>query len=137
MSGLNVLASYIQLSSDPKELKNNLKENYTFVLSMMVIVPFMIYFGVVLLVFKDLIMLEKMTALLAGFVAAVLGYFVGQKPAQEFAKQARAAERERDNALQRTQSAVSGVVDLTDEWVRIKEQIDEEMAKLKRLEGDK
>lgn len=70
-------------------------------------------------------------------MAAVLGYFVGQKPAQEFAKQARAAERERDNAIQQIQFVMSGVMDLTDERVRIKEQIEEKMAKLKRLEGDK
>lgn len=103
----------------------------------MVIVPFMIYFGIVLLVFRDLVMLEKMTALLAGFVAAVLGYFVGQKPAQDFAKQARAAERERDNAIRQIQFVASGIMDLADEQVQIKRQVEEEMAKLNRLEGDK
>ncbi len=63
----------------PKSPQNSLKEHYTFIIALIVIVPFMIFFGVVLIVFKDMILLEKMTALLAGFVAAVLGYFFWQR----------------------------------------------------------
>lgn len=63
----------------PKSPQNPLKEHYTFIIALIVIVPFMIFFGVVLIVFKDMILLEKMTALLAGFVAAVLGYFFWQR----------------------------------------------------------
>jgi len=84
-----------------------------------------------------MILLEKMTALLAGFVAAVLGYFFGQRPSQEFAKQARTAEKERDNAIQRIQSITPDVIDLTDERTRIKNEIQKEIEKLKRLEGEK
>jgi len=43
----------------PKSPQNMLKEHYTFIIAVIVIVPFMIFFGVVLIVFKDMILSES------------------------------------------------------------------------------
>lgn len=75
-----------------------LKENYSFVIALVVIIPFMIFFGVVLIGFKDFVLLEKMTALLSALVAAVLGYYFGQRPVRELTNQISQAQLERDQS---------------------------------------
>lgn len=85
-------------SSGPKKRTEHqtLKEHYSFIIALVVIIPFMTFFGVVLLYLQNMEMLEKLTALLSGFVAAVLGYFFGQRPVQELARQVSRAEEEKE-----------------------------------------
>ena len=122
--------------SQTKKPADRVREHYTFILAIIVIVSFLIFFGVVLLLYKDVTLLEKMTALLSGFVAAVLGYFFGQRPAQEFAKQARTAESERDQMRQKINNTRAGFFALADERTAVVNEIEQLEEKLKRLEDE-
>ena len=83
--------------NEKSKVRGLMKEHYSFVIALIVVIPFMIFFGVVLLVFKDAALLEKMTALLSGLVAAVIGYYFGQRPVQELSNQVKTAQQEKHN----------------------------------------
>jgi len=84
-------------NNEKSKVKGIMKEHYSFVIALIVVIPFMIFFGVVLLFFKDAALLEKMTALLSGLVAAVIGYYFGQRPVQELSNQVKTAQQEKDD----------------------------------------
>jgi uncharacterized protein HemX len=104
------------------------KSRRSFTLALVVVVPFMIYFGIVLLYFKDAVLLEKMTALLGGFVAAVLGYYFGQRPVQNLTQQLSRATAEKEETKRRAEEAV----DTANSDVN---SLNEELENIKRLLG--
>ncbi len=105
------------------------KEKYTFTIALIVIIPFMIFFGVVLLVFKDAILLEKMTALLVGLVAAVLGYYFGQRQMGELNKQVQKAQVDLATENKKYRGAKEDALDLSDAF----DDIRKDLAEVKKL----
>ena len=110
-----------------------MKENHTLVIAILVIVPFMIYFGVVLLVFKDGALLEKMTALLSGLVAAVIGYYFGQRPTQQLSEQVKKSGEESQQNKNLFNGSRDDILDLIDEF----EEIQKENEELRRMMEEK
>ncbi len=104
------------------------KSRRSFILAVVVVIPFMIYFGIVLLYFKDAVLLEKMTALLGGFVAAVLGYYFGQRPVQNLTQQLSRATAEKEATKRRAEDAVDAASSDVD-------TMKEELENIKRLLG--
>jgi hypothetical protein len=91
----------------------------------------MIYFGIVLLYFKDAVLLEKMTALLGGFVAAILGYFFGQRPVQNLTQQLAQVTTEKE-AVKRQVEEVRPEVDMAETDVN---EMKNELESIKNLLG--
>lgn len=107
------------------------KPSRSFIIALIVIVPFMVYFGVVLLYLKDAVLLEKMTALLGGFVAAILGYFFGQRPVQNLTQRLAEVSSEKEVAKRRVEEARLGA-DMTETDVN---EMKVELESIKRLIG--
>ncbi|PJC50844.1 MAG: hypothetical protein CO032_02770 [Nitrosopumilales archaeon CG_4_9_14_0_2_um_filter_34_16] len=111
-----------QNDSSPRAL---LKENHTIVIAIMVIAPFMFFFGWVLLVYKDAVLLEKMTALLSGIVAGVLGYYFGQRPTQQLSEQVKKVQSESDDHRHDAAEAANDFLALAEQFENFKRQFDE------------
>ena len=118
----------VKTKRSPDELS---KPSRSFIIALVVIVPFMIYFGVVLLYLKDAVLLEKMTALLGGFVAAILGYFFGQRPVQNLTQRLAEVSSEKEVAKRRVEEARLGA-DMTETDVN---EMKVELESIKRLIG--
>jgi len=102
-----------------------LKENHTLVIAIIVIVPFMFFFGYVLLVFKDVMLLEKMTALLSGLVAAVLGYYFGQRPVQQLTEQVKKSGEESQQNKNLFNGSKEELLDLIEDFEDIRKENEE------------
>jgi uncharacterized protein HemX len=97
-------------------------------------VPFVIYAGVTLLYFRDLASLEKMAAVLGGYVATVLVYYFGQKQTQLLSEQVKNVEGQRDRFKENYEEASSDAVEASGAEELLAET-EEKIANLKRELG--
>lgn len=72
------------------------KENFAFIIAILVIGSFVIFFGYALIEKPTTDTAKDVTSLYGGYVAAVLVYFFGQKQAQNLTNQAVQASADRD-----------------------------------------
>jgi len=106
-----------------------IKESFSFAIALVLLIPFMIYFGVVLIYLQDTVLLEKMTALLGGLVAVVIGYYFGQRPVRELTTQVKAAQEEKEKTRGRYVKATTDFMD----WSELFEDIKRDMESIKKL----
>jgi len=102
-----------------------IQESFAFAIGLVVVLPFMIFFGVVLIVLQDIVLLEKMTALLGGLVALIIGYYFGQRPLRELSKQVKEAEVEIATKKQQFHGAKEDALSLSDDFDILKKELDE------------
>jgi len=129
--------------SEKSKVRGITKEHYSFVIALIVVIPFMIFFGVVLLVFKDAALLEKMTALLSGLVAAVVGYYFGQRPVQELSNQVKTAQQEKDDEKKEKETtkgqykeSKAMIFEIIEDYDKQKGQIEELRDEIRRLNNE-
>lgn len=129
--------------SEKSKTRGIIKEHYTFGIALIVVISYMIFFGVVLIVFKDMVMLEKMTALLSGLVAAVVGYYFGQRPVQELSNQVKTAQQEKydeKKEKETTKNQYKGskemMAEILEDYDNQKKQIDELREDVRRLRNE-
>ena len=79
------------------------KEKQAYSISLIVIVPFVGYFGFSLF-FLGVESTKEMTALLGGYVATVLVYYFGEKQAQVLSKQVKDTEDQKEQVKQQLES---------------------------------
>ena len=96
----------------------------------------MIYFGVVLLVFKDAQLLEKMTALLSGLVAAVLGYYFGQRPVQQLTEEVRKSGEQTQQNRDLFNGSREDLFDLIDDFDDLRKENEELRAMLRERNNE-
>lgn len=102
-----------------------IKESFSFAIALVVLIPFMIYFGVVLIYLQDTVLLEKMSALLGGLVAVVIGYYFGQKPTKQLTEQVKETQAESEDSKRETEEAISDFIELTKRFETFKRKFDE------------
>jgi hypothetical protein len=99
----------------------SIQTHYTFVIAIIVIVAFLYFYGVVLSsggsgvnAFEGI---EKVSATLGPIVAAIIGYYFGQRPVQQLAEQARNAANERDD-IKKDLESVSRIAEKYEDKLR-------------------
>ena len=77
---------------------SNILDKYAFVIALIVITAFLLYFGLMIFVdgAPDYNGLKTVSATLGNIVAAIIGYYFGQRPIRKLAMDAEAAASERD-----------------------------------------
>lgn len=102
-----------------------IKESFSFAIALVVLIPFMIYFGVVLIYLQDMVLLEKMSTLLGGLVAMIVGYYFGQRPLKELSKQVQDAQTQSEENRIDTNDATNDFFELTEQFENYKRQLNE------------
>ena len=118
--------------SNKKSYPKIIKESFSFAIALVVLIPFMIYFGVVLIYLQDIALLEKMSALLGGLVFLIIGYYFGQKPLKELSKQVQVAQTQSAESRLDADDTTIELFELTEQFENFKRQFDE----IKKLEED-
>ena len=118
--------------SNEKSYSKIIKESFSFAIALVVIIPYMIYFGVVLIYLHDIVLLEKMSALLGGLVFVIIGYYFGQKPLKELSKQVEDAQTQSAASMLDADDTTIELFELTEQFENFKIQFDE----IKKLEED-
>ena len=120
-----------------------IKESFSFAIALVLLIPFMIYFGVVLIYLQDTVLLEKMTALLGGLVAIVIGYYFGQRPLKELSNQVKTVQQEKDEEKKEKETTKSqykeskGLMsDILVDYEKQKREIEELRDGIRRLENE-
>jgi hypothetical protein len=103
-------------------------ENYTFVIALFVIGSFVLYVGLILFYLRDLNLLEKMSAVFSGFVAAILGYFFGQRPVHALTNQVQDAIQQKEE-IKKEKESVAAESEMDKATLR---RIKEELSDLER-----
>jgi hypothetical protein len=77
---------------------SNILDKYTFVIALTVISVFLLYFGIMIFIdgAPDYNGLKTVSATLGNIVAAIIGYYFGQRPVARLAKEAEMAASDRD-----------------------------------------
>jgi len=113
------------MSDDDKKWYHKIiKESFSFAIALVVIIPYMIYFGVVLIYLQDIVLLEKMSALLGGLVFVIIGYYFGQRPLKELSKQVQEAQKEIATKKQQFHGAKEDALGLSDDFDDLKKELD-------------
>jgi len=120
-----------------------IKESFSFAIALVLLIPFMIYFGVVLIYLQDTVLLEKLTALLGGLVAIVIGYYFGQRPLKELSNQVKTAQQEKEEEKKEKETTKSqykeskGLMsDILVDYEKQKREIEELRDGIRRLENE-
>ncbi|PBO85696.1 MAG: hypothetical protein COA77_02175 [Thaumarchaeota archaeon] len=121
--------------SNTKWYHKIIKESFSFAIALVVLIPFMIYFGVVLIYLQDIVLLEKMSALLGGLVAMIVGYYFGQRPLKELSKQVQEAQIESEENRRDANEATVDLFELSENFENLKRQFDE-LIKLEEEEDE-
>lgn len=92
------------MSADPQSSQNsNNRELYAFVVALIVVCAYIVFYGIVLAHDSDYSGLEKVSATFGSLVAAVIGYYFGQRPVQSLTRQVEQIssqkQEERNNAV--------------------------------------
>ncbi len=109
-----------------------IKESFSFAIALVLLIPFMIYFGVVLIYLQDIVLLEKMTALLGGLVAVVIGYYFGQRPLRELSKQVQKSGTESQQNRDLFNNSKVDLFDLADDFEDLKKENEELRRKVEK-----
>ena len=102
-----------------------IKESFSFAIALVVLIPFMIYFGVVLIYLQDMVLLEKLSALLGGLVAIVVGYYFGQRPVQQLTEQVKKSGEETQQNKDLFSGSKVDLLDLLDDFDELKKENEE------------
>ena len=146
MNNADTAKSAIRDMADDSSMKwyhKIIKESFSFAIALVLLIPFMIYFGVVLIYLQDTVLLEKMTALLGGLVAIVIGYYFGQRPLKELSNQVKTAQQEKEEEKKEKETTKSqykeskGLIsDILDDYEKQKREIEELRDGIRRLENE-
>lgn len=146
MNNVDTAKSAIRDMADDSSMKwyhKIIKESFSFAIALVLLIPFMIYFGVVLIYLQDTVLLEKMTALLGGLVAIVIGYYFGQRPLKELSNQVKTVQQEKDEEKKEKETTKSqykeskGLIsDILDDYEKQKREIEELRDGIRRLENE-
>jgi hypothetical protein len=124
---------------------DNFRNFQTFVLAIVVIGAFLIFYGITLV--YSLIMphicqncnsyegLEKVTSTLGPIVAAIIGYYFGQRPIQRLARDAQQAASERDKYRRDYAETLDTDITKTEKIQRYEEQINSLKIQLESLKS--
>ena len=102
-----------------------IKESFSFAIALVVLIPFMIYFGVVLIYLQDMVLLEKLSALLGGLVALIVGYYFGQRPIQQLTEQVKKSGEETQQNKDLFSGSKVDLLDLLDDFDELKKENEE------------
>ena len=146
MNNADTAKSAIRDMADDSSMKwyhKIIKESFSFAIALVLLIPFMIYFGVVLIYLQDMALLEKMSALLGGLVAIVIGYYFGQRPLRELSNQVKTVQQEKDEEKKEKETTKSqykeskGLIsDILDDYEKQKREIEELRDGIRRLENE-